>query len=242
MEKINISNLKRNDVKIKNALKFKDTFVTINDDAYILFPERYERKDLAELKNTSRILGITAIVIGNEYGLTKIPALIDTVPDEIEQVEIENDVYYMFKYNRGDIIIENTHIVKKAIKAYDFFELFIMQGKIPWYVDYQDLISIFNNLEKYTGMKAIKNILVVETLAGIITKVKNNPEVAYRLAIKKEIDLKKIIPDYIGLMNVYYSYKSTTNKVLGNFFTKAINSSILYPEKDISDLEDALRE
>ena len=242
MEKIDISKLKRNDAKIKKALSFKDTFVFINEPAYILFPERYERKDLAELTNTSRILGIVAIVIGNEYGLTKIPAIMDTVPDEVDQVEIEEEIYYMFKYGKGDIIIENTNIVKKAIKAYDFFELFIMQGKIPWYVNYQDLISIFNNLEKYTGMKAVKSTLVVETLAGIITKVKNNPEIDFRRAIQKELDLKKILPDYIGLMDVYYSYKSTTNKVLGNFFTKAINSSILYPEKDTSDLEDVLRE
>jgi hypothetical protein len=64
----------------------------------------------------------------------------------------------------------------------------------------------------------------------------------YRLAINTEGDLKKVKPAYVGLMDVYYSFKSTTNKLLGNFFNKAINSSILYPEKEMSDLEKVLRE
>lgn len=242
MESIDIKKLKRNDKKIKSYLKMTDTFVTITEDSYILFPEKYEKKDLATLSNTCSILGIAALVVGNEYALLKIPTNIETSPEDIENVEIENEVYYKFHYSKNSVIIENTNIVKKMVKAYDFFDLFIMQGKIPWFVEYEDLISIFANLEKYTGLKAIKDTLVVETLAGIITKVKNKPEIDFRLAIKKPEDMKKYDPEYVGLMNVYYSYKSTTNKVLGNFFTKSINSSILYPEKNVSDLEDALRE
>ena len=242
MEKLDVTKLKRNDKKIKSLLKLTDTFVTINSDAYVLFPERYEKKDLAILGNTCQVLGIFAIVVGNEYGLTKMPNMLELVPDEIEQVEINDEVFYKFTFNKGDVLINNTNIVKKSDKAYDFFELFMMQGKIPWYVDYTDIVTIFSNLEKYTGLKAVKNSLVIETLSGVITKVEDNPEIDYRLAIKKESDLVKIKPEYVGLMDVYYSYKSTTNKLLGNFFSKAINSSILYPEKDMSDLEKTLRE
>jgi len=242
MDKLDISKLKRDDKKIKSLLKQSDTFITINSDCYVLFPERYEKKDLAVLSNTSQVLGIFAIVVGNTYGLTKIPNLVELVPDEIDQVEINNEIYYRLTFNKGDVLINNINIVKKSDKAYDFFETYILQGKIPWYIEYEDIITVFANLEKYTGLKAIKNTLVIETLASVITKVKNNPEIDYRLAIKKESDIVKIKPEYVGLMDVYYSFKSTTNKLLGNFFSKAINSSILYPEKDMSDLETALRE
>ena len=242
MEKIDISKLKRDDNYVKSFLKKVDNFIIVNTDCYVLFPARYENKELALLANTSQVLGVFAIVIGNKYGITKIPNLVEMVPDEIDQVEINNDIYYRFTFNKGDVLINNINIVKKSDNAYNFFELFILQGKIPWYVEYTDVVEIFKHLEKYTGLKAVKNTLVIETLMGIITKVKNNPEIDYRLAIKKESDLDKISPEYVGLMNVYYSYKSTTNKLLGNYFNQAINSSILYPEKKISDLEQVLRE
>ena len=242
MDKIDISKLTRNDKKIKSMLKQKDNFITIDNDAYVLFPERYEKKELAILANTCQVLGIVALVVGNNYALMKIPNLLEMTPDEIEQVEINEDVYYKFTFNKGDILINNVNVVQKSDKAYAFFELFILQGKIPWYVEYKDIVTIFSNLEKYTGLKAVKNTLVIETLAGVITKVKDNLELDYRLAIKKDSDLLKIQPEYVGLMDVYYSFKSTTNKLLGNFFSKAINSSVLYPEKEISDLEKMLRE
>jgi D-ribose pyranose/furanose isomerase RbsD len=86
MEKLDITKLKRNDVKIKSLLKKVDNMIIIDSDAYVLFPERYERKDLATLSNTCHVQGVFAIVVGDTYGVTKIPNLIETIPDEIEQV------------------------------------------------------------------------------------------------------------------------------------------------------------
>jgi len=242
MDKLDISKLQRDDDFIKKLLKYKDTFISIEADAYVLFPERFEKKELAILSNTCQVTGILAIVVGNKYGITKIPNLVEMLPDEIDRVEVEDDVYYKFTFNKGDVLINNTNIVKKSDKAYDFFELLMIQGKIPWYINYIDMVEIFLNLEKYTGLKAIKNSTVVEALTAIITKVKGNNELDYRQAINKDSDLNKVIPDYVGLSNIYYSFKSTPNKLLGNFFTKAVNSSILYPEEDMSDLEKSLRE
>jgi hypothetical protein len=91
-------------------------------------------------------------------------------------------------------------------------------------------------------MKATENILLLEVLTAVITRLKENPLVEIRNVIKKKEDLKKLEYIYVGLSDVYYSYRSTTSKLLGNYFKKAINSSILYPEKEISDLEKVLRE
>ena len=242
MEKLDISSLKRNPNIIKKHFKKVGESIITDIETRIYFPERYEKKELAVLANTSRVTGVVAVVIGNEYAVMAIPTMVEFTPTEINQVEINNDVYYEFVIEKGMDVISNTKVIKTANKAYEFFELMIIQGKIPWYIDYMDLIAIFNNFKKYTGMGATENMLAVEILAAIISRVKGNLNKDYRLAIKKEEDLNKIPLEYVGLMDVYHSYKSTTNKLLGNYFTKAINSTILYPEKDISDLENVLRE
>jgi len=242
METIDISKLKRNANAVKKHLKKKGSTIVTDVETKVYFPERFERKDLAVLGNTSRVTGVVAIVIDNNYGLLSIPTMIEMSPTEINQVEINDELYYEFIIEKGMDLISNTNVMQTADKAYEFFELIIMQGKIPWYIGYMDLVTIFSNFKKYTGMGATEHMLTVEVLAAIITKTKADLNKDYRLAIKKPDDINKIPLEYVGLMDVYHSFKSSTNKLLGNYFTKAINSNILYPEKDVSDLEDELRE
>ena len=242
MEKMDISKLKRNPGIIKKHFKKVGETIVTDILTKIYFPERYVKKELAILANTSRVTGVVAVVINNEYAVMAIPVMVEMTPSEINQVEIDDEVYYEFIIEKGMDVISNTKVVKTANKAYEFFELLIIQGKIPWYIDYMDIVPIFNNFKKYTGMGATENMLVVEILTAIISRVKNNLSKDYRLVLKSTEDVKKIPLQYVGLMDVYHSYKSTTNKLLGNYFTKAVNSTILYPEKDISDLENALRE
>ena len=78
--------------------------------------------------------------------------------------------------------ISNTKLIKDPFGAYDFFDLYLMQGKVPWYITYEDLIDIFSNFKKYTGMKATENMLVVEILTAITTRWRKDLQIFPNLA------------------------------------------------------------
>ncbi len=242
METLDITKLKRDPNYIKSNLIMKDEFTLTKKDTYIVFPEKYEKKDLAELGNVCLVTGVFAIVMGDRYGVMTIPNHIEITPVEIEQVDINGDVYYRLFIEANTDIFSNNNIVKKSDRVYNLLDLFLMQGKVPWYIEYEDLVKVFTNVGKYTGLTATDKLLPVETIISIISKYKKDLTKDYRLVINKPQDLKTKPVEYVGLMDVYYTYKSTVSKLLGNFFKKAIDSTILYPEKEVTDIENVLRE
>jgi len=242
MEKIDVSKLKRNAKLIKSKYRKVGDMLIAKEKLYILFPSKFVDKDLSILDNVCKILGVIAIMDdNNNYAVSTIPGRIDIEPSEIETVDINNELYTMLVIEPGDPLFSDTRIIQNTDMVFNVFELLLLQGKVPFYLNYEDLLNVFTNMPRYTGTSVGKDSLVFEILIALSARNPNNLDQQFRMFVKDRKMAMSITPAWVGLRNIYYSYNSTLSKIAGSYFKKGLVASIIKPEKDATVLENILR-
>jgi len=243
METIDVSKLKRNPEAIKKILKTVDNMIVTKEHITVLFPKKFVDKEITILGNTCFIMGIIAILDdkGN-YSVMNIPARLETQPAEIDDVMINDTLYVRLQYEKDTDFISNKKIVKETNAIFKLFDLLIIQGKIPWYLGYYDVMNIFPKLKKYTGSNAGNDVLAFEVMTAIIARDPEDKTLEYRLTIKNQDYIKKVKPAWVGMSNIFYTFRSTLNKLAGSYMKLGIVSAINHPESEISTLEHIIRE
>ena len=122
-------------------------------------------------------------------------------------------------------------VVKHTIESYNLFETFFMRAREPWYVEYEDLVKIMDNLVPYAKSNVGDSHISSELVVSYITRDKSNHKKFYR-----QVE-GKVKYEYIDLMNVYSSVFSTTNRLAGGYFTNGMVSSLVQPSKTVSKIE-----
>jgi len=213
--------LNRDPKYIQSKLYRKDGKIYTKEQCIIEFPKWYLNKDLAVIEEQSKIYGIFCIIMGNKYSVSTIPTLITTVPILVNEIEKDDTEYVQFVYNIDDPIIDNELSIKHELLSYYFFEGYFMYAKIPWYIEYEDILKVMDNLPKYASSSIGKVWTANELLVSFITRSIKDKTKFYR-----QIDLKEKY-DYIDLMNVFYSVTSPVLKLGGNYFNNALVSAIV---------------
>lgn len=220
---------------IKSKLYIKNDKIYTKEKTIIEIPKWYQDKDLLEIADKTYIYGLFAMIIDNKYSVSIVPTLISTVPITVTEVIKDNVEYINFIYGPDDPIIDNTRIVKHDLLSYNLFESFYLQSRIPWFVEYDDLIKIMDNLKKYANSNLGSNYIATELVTSYITRIKENKSMFYRQDTKKDYT-------FIDLMNVYYAATSTLNKLSGAYFTESLVSAIVQKEETPSRLENLVRQ
>lgn len=219
---------------IQKNLYIKDNKIYTKQKTIIEFPKWYENKELLDIQNTVYLYGIFATIIDNKYSVSVIPTLVNTTPIVVNEIERNGEVYTQFVYGKDDCIIDSTNVVKKDLLSYNLFEGFFIYAKIPWFIDYEDLIKIMDNILKYANSNLGSNYISTELVISFIARIKSNKAMFYRQDPKKEIE-------YVDLMNVYYSVLNTTSKISGNYFTESLVSAIVQKQDTVTKLESLVR-
>jgi len=227
--------MKRDSLYIQSNIIEKDNKFFTKEKTIIEFPKWYADKDLMEIiDNEYYIYGIFAIKINNKYSVSIIPTMINTTPIIIKEIKINEIDYYQFIYNKNNCIINNKSVVKKELLSYNMFENFFIRAKIPWFLEYKDLIKIMDNLNKYAKSPLGDNYLASELVISFIARSKKNLKTFYRLDLKNDIE-------YVDLLNPYYSSLNTVAHLAGGYFQENLVSAILDKEKETSKLEELVR-
>ena len=229
---------------IKDLIKDNGDIYITKKDLLVVFPQRFVDKEFTILGTQSLVLGIIAIIDpeANKYAVLKIPGRLEMQPTEIDTMAIDDVPYYSLYFEKGMDFITNKKVIKEGNFLFDMFDNFLIKGKIPWYLEYQDLIDIFTKIGKFTGSKAGSNPLVYEILTAVIARWKEDKKVQFRNYVNQVGKIEKDELTWVGLENIWYSYSSTVNKLAGSYMELGLVSSILDPEKEVSDIEHVLRE
>ena len=242
METIDINKFKRKPDVIKSKIKHTKNMFIANDDLFIMFPTKFVDKNLVVLDNISKVIGIFIVYDKSlNYSVVKIPATIKIEPSEIEDIIIDETPYTILHIEKGQSLFITDVIVKDLDVVFPIFDLFLLQGKVPWYLNYLDFYELFLGLEKYAGSKVGKSVLGLSALTALNARDKKDPEIEFRAIVKNESDLTAIYPEWVGLKNIYYSFKSTLSKIAGSYFKQGVIAGIVKPEKETTDLEYVLR-
>lgn len=204
------------------------------EKCYIEIPLRYVNAGLLEIGVVCTLISVFRLVIGDRYSVSVLPSFIKTAPYTIEEVKILGIEYYRFHYLKDYPIIENTQVLRKDILTYFIFDEFIMKGKVPWYLEYEDYGKIYDLAAKYAATGVGDNQAIIELLISYLTRQKNN--------LKEYARLNPLAPyKYVPLDSVYYSSPSTVNKLAGNRFSEGVVSAIVQRTNSASKVEELVR-
>lgn len=226
--------LKRNPKAIESKLYVKDNKVYTREKTIIEFPKWYENKGLLDIQSITFLYGIFAIIIGEEYSVSLIPTHITTTPLVTREVERDEETYVQFIYGKDSVIIDNIEVVKKELLSYELFDNFLIKGKVPWFIEYEDLIRIMDNLVYYAKSNLGNYHIANELVISFIARDKSDKNVFYRQRVKDK-------PLYINMISPFYSTRSTVAKLSSNYFRDSLVSALVQKEEESTRLENIVR-
>lgn len=235
MINIKVSKLKHNPEIFKKIFQVKKENTITTKKVMMVFPERYIQRELVFFDSTIKVLNIVGIIDeDNNYCSFIAPLFIDTVPYNIEDITIDGVLHKCLTYEADSVIIQSNSIIKSETSMYNIFDEMLVQGRVPWYVDYDNIKDIFINAGKYAGSKVGKNPLAYEIIASEIARDKDDKNKYFRLNPKGR-------PTYVGLNNLFYSFKTTDSKLIGGYYGYGVSAAINNPETETSKISEILR-
>lgn len=230
-----VKGLKRDPKYIQSLITTKGEKIYCKEKCIIEYPAWYENKGMGGSGEEVSLYGIFTIIVGDKYSVSLIPTLMTSSPIDVSEIERDGVVYKQLKFGNGDPIINNKRVVKYVLKTYDFFETFFMRAKIPWFIEYEDLVSCMDNLVKYAGSDVGKSFVANELITSFVSRSARDKGVYYR-----QVDGTGEI-SYVDLMNVYHSVTSTVGKLAGNYLQDSIVSALVQKNEGETKLEKHMR-
>ena len=214
---------------IQKLIYLKDNQYFCKKKLTIEFPQWYESKELLTLGDETYLYGVFALIVDDVYTVSTIPTLIKTTPVVINEITKDDEQYLQFVYGDNKPFIDNTSVVKHELLSYNMFSSFFLNANIPWFIEYEDLVRIMDNLPNYAKSNLGINWIANELVVSFITRYKEDKRIFHRHKLKEY--------DYVDLNDVYYSAISTINKLAGNYFTESIVSALVQKEVEPTKLE-----
>lgn len=234
--------LKRDSRKVFEALgDLPNKPVIAKKPVSIIFPSRFKDIKLAVIGENSYVYGFFAIVVDDYYALCNINAYVELGQAAISKVDYSGEDYYKFSYEPGDIVIRTKEIVARSALIFTAIDEFVFKGKVPWYVEYEDMGKLFNTAEAYAGTRARILPSVMEFLASYIARKKVDRSKFIRDDAKTKDDFALSKISWVPLRSVYWSAPGTLNKISGAYFADGVVSAIVNPSRKVEKVESIVR-
>lgn len=234
---LDINRLKRNPAVVSKLFKTNNGITTVNDDVMVTIPARYIDSGLAVIDNTVKTIGIYAIIDSkNNYAICNIPIFQELSPFSIEDTSVGDIKYKILNFNKGSVFMPSNKLIMNADVLYPIFNDLFAGGRVPWFMGYEDLCTVFVNSKKYINNKLGAAILSFEIITSVSARDSSSPMKYYRLTNMKNN------PIYVGLNNKYYSYNNTGAKLIGSYMKTGLMTSLMDPETKTSETANILRQ
>lgn len=232
----------------RNPARVLPDLITRSDDSVvtksgckIYFPVRFAERFLADLGMENICVGMFPIVVGNYYTLINVNAYLSLNPSLTTKTPIDGVDYYCLTFEPGSIVIKTLELVQNSDIIFRLYDELYSKGKIPWYVGYEDLGSLFDTAKKFAGANVGENAEVVQLLASIVSRDPENRVVYYRQTVNTQADVRNKHPAYVPLRSVYYSATNTVSKLAGSYFADGVTSALINPSDRVEQIEEILR-
>lgn len=220
--------------------EMEDDSLVTSSGCKIYVPSRFAERGLAFLGAETYIIGICAIVVGNQYGIMMVNAMLRLDPSETNRVTINEDEYLEFVFHPGSTVIPNLNLAKTDTLTYSIYDEIIAKARVPWYLNYFDLAKIFDTAREHAGANVGTNKEVTELLISISARDPRNRTRYYRQVIESNNDIIKNPPYYASLKDVTLSATNAVHKLGGGYFRNGTVSAINSPSERTERLEEIL--
>lgn len=220
--------------------KFSETdhsFVFTGDTLEIYIPERYQEKGFLQLGEHVSVLGIFSMKINDkeEVGFL-LPAMINMDPIDIAETTINGEKYFVCTLNKGCVFHDSDVVLQNNGTGYFMWNEFLALGHMPKFITYGNIIGLFDNLAKYSGLNLNGAHTILELIYAHMFRDANNMTKFYR-----HTDMSKP-PAMINLHDVAYGATTTHSRIAGSYTSIGLNSALLNQETKNNELEDIFRQ
>lgn len=240
---MDISKLKRDADYVRSTLKALPDGTTITTTGCkIYIPVDYEAKAMAYLEENVYVLGIYAIVTPDgRYAVSKAITMVMLSPFATNTVTILGKDYYEFEFLANDVVVLKNDVVMKDTLTFNVYDYFIDFGKVPWFLNYVDYITLFEHVQYYTGVKLGDNEAVMELMAAIAARDPKDRTVFFRQSVKTMHEAITAAPAYVPFRSVLWGPQTTTAKLMGAYFETGQLSALVNPNTKPEGIEELLR-
>lgn len=237
-----IENIKLNPKAIKPKItEEKERFIA-NEDLFIIFYNRFYDRDLVFIEEKVRLLGLFIIVDSKgNYAKVMLPNFINMSPNMISDVSIQEKEYTVLHFYKGNDIVSERKLIKNDDFTFNIFEDFFINGNIPFFMSYDDMVKFFLKVRKFANSNLVDNPKGIEVLTSIIGRNRNDTKKYIRQTIKSKDDITEKSMKFISLSNITEGYNNTISKITGAYLKEGIVSAIVDPETQESDLTKILK-
>ncbi|WPH64091.1 viral RNA polymerase beta-prime subunit [Staphylococcus phage vB_StaM_PB50] len=151
--------------------------------------------------------------------------------------------YDVFRLTNGCQFMANVHIEQSAETVKNFLFLF-HAGKLPSFVDYNDIIKLHYDVLNSNKVNLKSNSLTYELIIAEICRYKGNVEMPYRIALNKKDNVGSL--DYINynlkkLPNLNSTFASFTFEGMDDTIVSSIGRTAKGGEEKRTPLEDVMK-
>lgn len=238
MTHINTEDLRYDSSRILGLLEEKNGKTYVKETIKIVIPDRYVSRNLAFFNDTVKTVGIYAILDSKgNYCTFILPLFQDIHVSLVEEATFsDGKLYKMLVVEEGNLLLDNTLVVTDSTIG-DISDEFYIKGNIPWFIDYNMLPTIFTESKYYCHNNIGNDRNMFEILTSMLAR--DSEDKTTYLRHSKNPDPKLA---WVGLNNIYTSYKNTGSKLIGSYYGYGVTAAIINPEVEASKLEKALIE
>ncbi len=207
----------------------------LGDKLEIFISKRYEGYGLVNLTDKLEVLGIFDMKINDQLeGGLCLAAMINSMPYQTYNTTINEEPYLVAVYRKNDVFISNMSVIRNDKLGYILWNEFIALGKLPKFINYNNIATLFDLIGEVCGINFGVNHGVFEMIYSHLYRDPDDITKEYRLS-----DMSKP-PRFVELRNVSYGPTSTTARLMGSYFNDGLNSALVNASDSVSELDHIL--
>jgi hypothetical protein len=229
----------RKDKVVLDTLSLKSGKYVTTTGCKVIFPTRYRSKNLASFGDYTEVLSVFKMVLPDgTYGIARDVSRIRLARTSYSIEKIDDEDMYVFSYNKGDAVIDSTDIIVDKLLPYYTYEYLIDKGYVPSFLEYDDMMLMWENVKHSTGNKVGSTKEIIRFIISLIARSPKDAKVFYRQAVNEGFKGK---PKWIAFSSVIHGPRTTTAKLIGARFSSALISALNTENTKPEKVEDILR-
>lgn len=239
---MDIKTLVRDADRVREYLKeLEDGSIVTTKPCKIHVPERFTAKKLAVLGSEVFVFGFFPIIMDDEfYCVNNTIAMMRICPSSTKRVVVDGNPYFEFSFEPGDKVIYTTALVVTDTLTYYMYDEFVAKGNIPWYMNYFDIVNMFETAQEHAGVN-LGSRSVIELIISTITRDPTDMTRLYRHVLQTPEYATTNPPVVIPFRSVIWNTSDTTSKLNGAFFAEGINSALVNESESVEMIEELYR-
>lgn len=235
--------LTRDASKVHAALRTTaDKAVVALKPVKIYIPERYLEKNLASVGAITSIVGIFAITVDDKYyGVSTTNAMLQITPSATATVKLDGETYLEFSFEAGSTVFKTVDLLRNDVLVYYIFDMFIAKGRIPWYLNYYDVLELFSTADRFAGVRLGPSHAILEMIASAIARDPSDRTKFYRHTVKTNDEVLKRPPAIVALRSIGLGATNTTARLMGAYWNEGLTSALVNPSDRVENIEELLR-